>query len=185
MSGFVALLLVTVLLALAGVAVRQTGTARTVRTSGTNHDDWTPLARELDRARRYDHELALLQLTGQAIEVDDTRLRTEDGPVGQLVLRRTDTVWGGPDRVQILVPELASRQLEGMLQRLHTALDAGVEVRVACFPDDGLTVQALVEALRTPAPASTVDDARATTRRRRPVLRTTADPALPGAREAS
>lgn len=122
------------------------------------HADWAPVLAELDRARRYDHGVALLQLRGGDLRVDGRCLRHGDEHDPALVLRRTDTAWGDPGRVQVLVPEVVPGQLDSMLRRLRTRLGPAVEVRAACFPADGLTLGALIRTLDAPPPSPATRD---------------------------
>lgn len=172
--GTVAVLSLLVALGLAVVVVR-----RDVRPgsdpvpAGTGQDDWSPLHVELERARRYDRGFALVQIVGESVRLDGARLTAGATVASDLRLRRTDTAWGGPDRLQLLVPEATRRQLDGMLRRLRSCLGPTVEVRVACFPDDGLTARALVQAIDPSASAPPAEVAG------------TVDPPLRHVREAS
>lgn len=145
---FIAALSVLVALGVVQVARRRTGrpVAHPPR-RGSGPDDWHPLELELERARRYDRGFALLQLVGPSMVVDGRRVRSGATGTSVLELRRTDVAWGGPERLQLLVPEASHQQLTGMLRRLRAGVAPGTEVRVACFPEDGLTARALVEAL--------------------------------------
>lgn len=154
MSVYIAMVVLAVVVVVLALAVRH----RRRRAGRPVHVDWTPVLAELERARRYDHGVALLQLLGGDLRVEGRSLRSRDHAEAGLVLRRTDTAWGDPGRVQVLVPEVTPWQLDGMLGRLRGQLGPAVEVRAACFPDDGLTLGALVRALEAPAPSPAARD---------------------------
>jgi len=100
------------------------------------------VARELYRSRRYGRHLALLG----APAVDRKALDTLT-----FSLRMLDRVWSEGDQVYVLLPEADRAEAEGLLQRLAGSERALLEVeraRVAVFPDDALTSEALIEAAR-------------------------------------
>jgi hypothetical protein len=104
-------------------------------------DAWESLRRELDRARRYERPLALIQIA----------------PVGEAAIefvrsfvRAGDEVWRDRNRILVMLPEADQARATGMVERLRDCgahVLAGADVRLASFPQDGLTAVALLDEL--------------------------------------
>ena len=182
--GTVTVLVLVLVMSSGLVAIVARRVRPTATTTRSRQDDWGPLLDELERARRYDRGFALLELADNALRVEGRRLRSDAGVL--LELRRTDTAWGGPDRLHVLVPEATRLQLDGMLDRLRRSLHHTTDVRVACFPEDGLTARALVAVVDPAASTLPREEASRTVLRdgARPASRVV-EPALEPAREAS
>jgi len=100
------------------------------------------VARELYRSRRYGRHLALVG----APPVDAQALDSLT-----FSLRMLDRVWTEGKQLYVLLPEADREEAEGLLHRLAASETAVLEVeraRVAVFPDDALTSDALIEAVR-------------------------------------
>lgn len=125
-------------------------------------DPWDSLRRELDRARRYARPLGLIQV----VPATDAAL-----DFVRSFVRAGDEVWEDRDRIFVMLPEADEACAGGMVDRLRTCgghVLAGADVRLASFPEDGLTAVALLDALaqaaqpakRFPARRVIAEDAR-------------------------
>jgi hypothetical protein len=130
-------------------------------------DPWLVLNREIDRCRRYRHPLALVRVTvgepGGTTSLA-ARPRREGRPYRRRVdptaalaaaLRRSarsgDVTWIDGPAVFVLAPETDAPGAEAMAARVRAiaadVLGATVDLRIAAFPEDGLTGHALRAAL--------------------------------------
>lgn len=105
-----------------------------------------PLLSELDRARRFAHPFSVVRLApGPDADGD---------PVGHLArtVRSIDRAWDGDDATYLLLPETGRDGARRLLDRLLAESPAAddLDVRLASFPDDELTSQALLERLARP-----------------------------------
>jgi hypothetical protein len=111
-------------------------------------DPWDSLRRELDRARRYERPVGLVQITPASEAVLDF-LRS--------FVRAGDEVWRDRNRIFVMLPEADQAHAAAMVERLRERgahVLAGADVRLASFPENGLTTVALLDELaRTPQPA--------------------------------
>jgi len=100
------------------------------------------VSRELYRSRRYGRQMALVGVP--AGEKATMRLI-------QRSVRLLDQVWLDREQVYILLPEGDREEAEGLLTRLASADPIMVDVeaaRLAVFPEDALTTEALIQAVR-------------------------------------
>jgi hypothetical protein len=122
---------------------------------------WAVLARELDRSRRYRHQLTLVRVIPEAPSGQRppaARARREGWPGHRRlappqeilaaldpVLRAGDSAWVDGTAVYLLMPETDVSGAEAMIARTRAAVPAvaGATVRLACFPEHGLTEHAL------------------------------------------
>jgi hypothetical protein len=105
-------------------------------------EPWDHLRRELDRARRYGREFALLRLSGDDVE-------REAALLGRL--RTSDYVWAHGKATYVLLPEADRTAAEGLVARLEREAPGLLPergVQLAAFPGDGLTSGALLAAVR-------------------------------------
>jgi hypothetical protein len=135
---------------------------------------WAEFRRELRRSRRSGRPMTLLR-TGSALtpasaqQVDDLDLRSR-GLHGHL--RLVDRTWVDDGSVYILLPETSRAAADSLVSRLVTVAPELLpgDVRLATFPDDGLTSGALISAVHgaslsevpTPIRAAVADDEAAT-----------------------
>jgi hypothetical protein len=107
------------------------------------------LRHEVDRSRRHDHPLALVRLP-----VSDGQALTRAYREVAALKRSVDVVWVESRDVFVLLPEADRTGAKGFLARVRAAASPALalaEVRLACFPEDGLTPAALRQAvLRRP-----------------------------------
>jgi hypothetical protein len=106
---------------------------------------WEELGAELERARRYERSFQLVRVEG-TIPARPTGASSAAAGV-----RRTDRAWRIDDALYVLLPESEGGACEGWarrLQREHGVDD--LQIRTACFPRDGLTIEALLDHLGVP-----------------------------------
>ena len=127
-------------------------------------DPWLALSREIDRCRRYRHPLALVRVAVDAASApgslitarprrDGRASRRREDPMARLAaalrdtLRSGDVTWVHGASAYVLAPETDAGAAEAMGRRLSAvaanAVGAAVELRIAAFPEDGLTGHAL------------------------------------------
>lgn len=102
------------------------------------------LHRELSRARRYGHCMVLVR-----IPCDD-----DDGVRLVARLRGTDEAWWSQGALVVLLPETDEEGAAQVIARAGDLVDPD-RVRVVAFPEDGLTADALLAALKRKAPGVT------------------------------
>lgn len=99
------------------------------------------LRREVDRSRRHAHPLALLRLPAPGPRAVERAYRD----VERLV-RSIDAAWTESGAVLVLLPEADRTSAEGFLARVRASASEFValdRVKMACFPADALTADAL------------------------------------------
>lgn len=110
-------------------------------------DPWVQFRRELNRSRRYGHELALLWLGPR----DDEEVVAEAlWATIQRLTRDVDCSWVADGRLFVLLPEsnrTGAENLVGRLAAAEPAMFARLEARIAAFPEEGLTSGALLGAV--------------------------------------
>jgi hypothetical protein len=126
-------------------------------------DPWLVLSREIDRCRRYRHPLALVRVAADPASApksltprpgrEGRGARRRREPMKRLsaalrdTLRSGDVTWVHGDSAYVLAPETDAAGAEAMGCRLRTVaaevVGASVELRIAAFPEDGLTGHAL------------------------------------------
>jgi hypothetical protein len=119
------------------------------RRTVVREDPWEALRREIDRSRRHRHALTLLRLGPAPRGRLDRRGR--EGLLSTMLslrqlMRSVDSVWADRDGIFMLLPESDRTAADGLLQRLRETVPEAVGPegpRVACFPADGLTANAL------------------------------------------
>jgi hypothetical protein len=118
------------------------------RRSVVREDPWEALRREVDRSRRHHHPLTLLRLIAPPRGRDGRRRKLMATMQGlRRAMRSVDSIWVDHDGIYMLLPESDRDAAHGLLGRLRDAasdaVPAGDAVRMACFPEDGLTANAL------------------------------------------
>lgn len=113
------------------------------------HDEpWVELRREIDRSRRFDHGVTLMRAELPSPAGGRRGLRRHAQILARLqgALRTIDSVWTDGDAVYMLLPETEREAAEQVVSRLWRELPqvlAFEELRMASFPVDGLTSEAL------------------------------------------
>jgi hypothetical protein len=146
-----------------GATAHEEGAVITV--ADATQDPWEILRRELDRARRYGRPLILIQIAphaeAAAAPPDDPHSRRRGrfrrpGKDGDGVaylrthLRTGDEVWRVHERIFVMLPEADYDCAAGLVERLRTRaphLFGATDLRLAAFPEDGLTAGALLASL--------------------------------------
>lgn len=117
------------------------GMRRWRRRPAGRSEDWNLLRREIDRSRRHGHPLMVVRVDA-GTRADAVRLQQ----ALETHVRSIDAVWTHADSAYIMLPESDRAAGDGFLGRLRAAAPELVPadaVRVACFPQDGLTADAL------------------------------------------
>lgn len=113
------------------------------------HDEpWKELRREIDRSRRFDHGVTLMRAELPDPGTRRRGLRRQAQSLARLqdALRTIDSVWADGEAVYMLLPETEREAAEALVSRLwreQPQLLAFEELRMASFPVDGLTAEAL------------------------------------------
>jgi hypothetical protein len=118
-------------------------------TDGSDDAGWTEFRRELRRARRGGQPLTMLRLVGDELP--------DDGPAGWsdlgtrarrlgLHLRLVDRIWVDDESIFVLLPETSGAAAEALIGRIRATAPGQLpaHIRVATFPEHGLTSGALV-----------------------------------------
>ena len=115
------------------------------RTASSDAVGWERFHLELERSRRHERPLALLRIDG-ASATGDHAAPAVDPDAFREVVRVLDGI-----HVYVLMPEIDRLALGPAIGRILTRLPAiGLEsMRVALYPDDGLTSGALVARLES------------------------------------
>lgn len=138
--GIIGVVLIGVCCALAGGVVGAAWHRRQARRMPdlTVHKaDVDVLAQEMERARRYERPLAMLWV--------DTSEKQVPFEAVSSALRLIDHAWADEHGIRILLPESRRDEGEACISRLVEAAP-GLEpsdIRLAVFPDDGVTTGAL------------------------------------------
>jgi hypothetical protein len=122
--------------------------------SGAAVDDagWTEFRRELRRARRNARSLTLLRIAGNELPTDGpdgpSDLATRSRRLG-LHLRLVDRTWVDDGSIYVLLPESPRAAADVLLTRIRAESPAQLpeHVRIATFPEDGLTSGAIIAAV--------------------------------------
>jgi hypothetical protein len=137
------------------------------------HDFSDPLGREIERSRRYRHAFTLIRVAPEKAPATDVRVprsrrvgrpgRRRHDPFDELVaalracVRTGDVAWSEGSALYVLLPETDVTGADAVVERFRRAARAvasDADVRVASFPEQGLTDHALRAAVtRRPLPA--------------------------------
>jgi hypothetical protein len=122
----------------------------TASTSTPARAGWAEFRRELRRSRRSVRPMTLLRLRGPA-DPDDALEADLEGMSRSLHghLRLVDRTWVDDGSVYVLLPESTRAAADAMLGRLRVVAPELIvdDLRLATFPDDGLTSGALISAV--------------------------------------
>jgi hypothetical protein len=149
---------VLVMVALIFVAVLtafHAGRVSTVSLAQINRP-WDAFRRELDRSRRFERRFALLRMPyneSASADSDQDDLATGDGLLGtiRLVVRSIDEAWLADGNLYVLLPEASRASASHLVNRLRSILPdpaALNRIELAEFPDDGVTMGAVLAGLR-------------------------------------
>jgi len=140
----------------APASVPAPGRGGAARKSSREADPWTVLAGEIDRSRRYRHRLTLVRLVPDESSAAPVRregrpghrrdIRRRDLLAGlRAIVRSGDVAWADGGALFVLMPETDAAAAESFVVRARATLPqlADAQVRLASFPEDGLTGQAL------------------------------------------
>jgi hypothetical protein len=137
-------------------------------TAGSDEAGWTEFRRELRRARRGGQPLTILRIVGDELPSDgpDGRsdLRTRARRLG-LHLRLVDRIWVDDASIFVLLPETSGSAADALIGRIRAASPGQlpVHIRIATFPEHGLTSGALIAAVYDGAVESVPTPIRPTT----------------------
>ncbi len=138
-------LLVTLILVPAAAAEAMAAPSGTVNAAA-----WAEFRRELRRTRRGARPMTLIRIPGPAMptvaEMDSLTMRCSRFAQH---LRLVDRAWVDDGSIYVLLPESSREAAEILLGRVASAAPDLVptDIRVATFPDDGLTSGALIAAI--------------------------------------
>ena len=142
--GTIGVVLIGVCCALAGVvagALWHRSRTQAMPEVTVHNADVDVLAQEMERARRYERPLALLWV--------DTSEKDVPFAAVSSALRLIDHAWADDSGIRILLPEARRPEGEACISRLVEAAPGlePADVRLAVFPDDGVTTGALFSQL--------------------------------------
>jgi hypothetical protein len=172
--GLIGLVLITVIaasgaggwpayLSAGGIGALMLGSAvrsRTRRPAGSATQQveagWTAVYTELARSRRHDRRFTIVGIPEAAwAPANADQLERADAGVTaatmlQTILRRSDRAWADGSMLYTLITDCDTQQSAGFMQRARATMpqlfrDTGL--RVAVFPDDGITLGALLARL--------------------------------------
>jgi hypothetical protein len=115
-------------------------------------DPFDELRREIDRSRRGDHAATLVCVESSVVGAGWRARHELERIVGRLeaMVRTIDSVWLHHHAVYLLLPETDREAAEALVSRLWREtpdLLPFERLRMACFPRDGLTPNALRQAV--------------------------------------
>ncbi len=107
---------------------------------------WAEFHRELARARRFDGTFAIIRLSPGAIGSEELVALRNEIAAGS---RRIDRLWIDHDDLLMVLPETTQATAETAMARIRSAVGsvAGLEPRIAMFPEHGITSGALIAAV--------------------------------------
>lgn len=150
-GNFVAVLLPTLLAVLAVGALTQVR-PRTGSDGAAEVTGFGELSDELERSRRHERPLGLVRIARQPRQ-ERQRLAPLDPSLVAGTARCVDRVWADRRYVYLLLPECGGDAVRGavarVVGRLRDELPPGA-VRAAIYPEDGLTLGALLQRLDQP-----------------------------------
>jgi hypothetical protein len=122
------------------------------------HDLSDPLCREIERSRRYRHAFTLIRVAPESRRVIRPGRRRHEAldelAAGLRACVRTgDVAWSEGSALYVLLPETDAAGADAVVERFRRAARAvagDADVRVASFPEQGLTDHALRAAVARP-----------------------------------
>jgi hypothetical protein len=118
---------------------------------------WETLQTELARSRRHDRRFVIVGVPGEVwtppgggqSDRDEAALRAAEAVQG--ILRRPDRTWPDGSMLLVLLTDSDRVAGQGFLQRARSTMPqvfADPRVRLVAFPDDGVTLGALLATIR-------------------------------------
>jgi hypothetical protein len=109
---------------------------------------WAEFRREMRRARRGVKALTILRVPMADASVDQAELEDRSGALASH-LRLVDRTWVDDGSIYVLLPESPKPAADALLARVRVHVPGLLpdDVRVATFPDDGLTSGAIIAAV--------------------------------------
>lgn len=127
-----------------GVAIGVLALVSRRRGAAPGVDIWTALDDELERARRYDHAVALIRLS----TTDDGGIDPTRAAELPTRLRASDRIAVSAHDAVVVAPETDPEGATRLAGRLCAQLGPpACDTRIACFPHDALTRHALLQAV--------------------------------------
>ncbi len=116
--------------------------------TSTEDVGWTEFRRELRRSRRGIRPLTLLRISGDQLHGDGGDLGARSRQLGQH-LRLVDRTWVDDGSIYVLLPESSRDAANVLIDRIRAQAPGELpdQVRVASFPEDGLTGGAIIAAV--------------------------------------
>jgi len=144
-----------------------------VPTTGPDETGWIEFRRELRRARRGGQPLTMLRIAGEELPSEGPDGRSDLGSRARRLahhLRLVDRTWVDQASIYVLLPETTRASADALIGRIRVTSPGQLpeHVRMATFPENGLTSGALIAAVNDgevdtvptpirPMPAATVD----------------------------
>jgi hypothetical protein len=113
---------------------------------------WIEFRRELRRARRGGRPLTILRIAGDELSADGADGRSDLGMHARklgLRLRIVDRTWVDDGSIYVLLPESSRAAADALIARIRADVPQELPegVRIATFPENGLTSGAIIAAL--------------------------------------
>lgn len=152
------------LVALAGLVVSRAGEKSDRSLAEHAQGGWAALQTELARSRRHDRRFAIVGIPDDvwwppsAGSEETAQLGFDVADAVQALVRRPDRAWVDGPMLHVMLTDCDRRQGLAFLERAGLAMPqlfAHDRVNLVVFPDDGITLGALVARLRSAAPEPT------------------------------
>jgi hypothetical protein len=152
------------LVAVAGLVVSRASEKSNRSVAEHVQGGWTALQSELARSRRHDRRFAIVGIPDDlwrlpsAGSEDGGQMGFDVADAVQALVRRPDRAWVDGPMLHVLLTDCDRRQGLAFLERAGLAMPqvfADDRVNLVVFPDDGITLGALVARLRGAAPEPT------------------------------
>jgi hypothetical protein len=123
-----------------------------VPTTSPDESGWSEFRRELRRARRGDQPLTMLRIAGEDLPSEGPDGRSDLGSRARRLarhLRLVDRTWVDEASIYVLLPETTRAAADALISRIRATSPGQLpeHVRIATFPENGLTSGALIAAV--------------------------------------